>query len=174
MKKTILIIIFILLTYYFISEVTAKTLTIPEEAIRFRVVPHSNEKIDQDVKILVRDEVQNYMSNILQNVDDIEVSREIISSNIPEISAKVEQVLENKNYTLPYKVNFGLNYFPSKEYKGVTYEEGYYESLVITLGSGEGSNWWCVLFPPLCLIEAEESTEVEYTSYVKEILDKYV
>lgn len=174
MKKTIFIIIFILLTYYFISEVTAKTLTIPEEAIRFRVVPHSNKKVDQDVKLLVRDEVQNYMSNILQNVDNIDMSREIISSNIPAISAKVEQILEDEDYNLPYKVNFGLNYFPTKEYKGITYEEGYYESLVITLGAGEGSNWWCVLFPPLCLIEAEESTEVEYTSYVKEILDKYI
>lgn len=174
MKKTILIIIGILFTYYFIAEVTAKTLVIPEEAIRFRVIPNSDEKVDQDVKILVRDEVQDYMSTILQNVDDIDVSRTIISSNIPEISAKVEQVLDKKNYKLPFKVNFGLNYFPAKEYKGITYEDGYYESLVITLGAGEGSNWWCVLFPPLCLIEAEESTDVEYTSYVKEILDKYV
>lgn len=174
MKKTIFIIILILLTYYFISEVTAKTLTIPEEAIRFRVVPHSNEKIDQDVKILVRDEIQNYMSNILQKVDDIGVSREIISSNISQINNKIEQVLQRENYNHAFTVNFGLNYFPTKEYKGITYEEGYYESLVITLGSGKGSNWWCVLFPPLCLIEAEESTEVEYTSYVKEILDKYV
>ena len=174
MKKTILIIIFILLTYYFISEVTAQTLTIPEEAIRFRVVPHSNEKVDQDVKILVRDEVQNYMSNILQNVDDIDVSREIISSHLSQINNEIEQVLQKENYTHPFTVNFGLNYFPTKEYKGIIYDEGYYESLVITLGSGKGSNWWCVLFPPLCLIEAEESTEVEYTSYVKEILDKYV
>lgn len=174
MKKTILLIIFILLTYYFISEVTAKNLTIPEDAIRFRVVPHSNEKVDQDVKLLVRDEIQNYMSNILQNVDNIDVSRKIISSNLSQINNKVEQVLQKENYNLPFTVNFGLNYFPTKEYKGITYDEGYYESLVITLGSGKGSNWWCVLFPPLCLIEAEESTEVEYTSYVKEILDKYV
>lgn len=174
MKKTIFIIILILLTYYFISEATAKTLTIPEEAIRFRVVPHSNEKIDQDVKFLVRDEVQNYMSNILQNVDDIDVSRKIISSNLPQINTKVEQVLQKENYNQTFTVNFGLNYFPAKEYKGIIYDEGYYESLVITLGAGKGSNWWCVLFPPLCLIEAEESTEVEYTSYVKEILDKYV
>ena len=67
-----------------------------------------------------------------------------------------------------------MNYFPSKEYKGVKYEEGYYESLVITLGKGEGDNWWCVLFPPLCLIEGEEDTEVEYKSIVMEILDKYL
>lgn len=174
MKKTIVIIIFIFFTYYLISEANAKTITIPDEAIRFRVVPHSDEKVDQEVKLLVRDEVQNYMSIILQNIDDINVSREIISSNIPQIRDIVEQVLQGENYNLPYTVNFGLNYFPTKEYKGITYIEGYYESLVITLGSGNGSNWWCVLFPPLCLIEAEENENIEYTSYIKKILDKYV
>lgn len=68
---------------------------------------------------------------------------------------------------------FGFNYFPSKKYKGITYKDGYYESLVVTLGEGKGDNWWCVLFPPLCLLEAEESTDVEYKSYVKELIDKY-
>ena len=55
--------------------------------------------------------------------------------------------------------------------KGIEYDEGYYESLLITLGEGKGDNWWCVLFPPLCLIEAEESTEVEYKSFIKEIIE---
>ena len=53
------------------------------------------------------------------------------------------------------------------------YNEGYYESVVVTLGEGLGDNWWCVLFPPLCMIEAEESTDVEYTTIVKEVIDKY-
>ena len=70
--------------------------------------------------------------------------------------------------------NLGLNYFPEKEFKGITYDEGYYESLVITIGEGKGDNWWCVLFPPLCMLEAEESTDVEYKSFVKEIVDKYI
>ncbi|MBQ9011225.1 MAG: stage II sporulation protein R, partial [Bacilli bacterium] len=53
-------------------------------------------------------------------------------------------------------------------YKGVKYKEGYYESLLVTLGKGKGDNWWCVLFPPLCLIEADESSDVQYKSFVKE------
>ena len=72
-------------------------------------------------------------------------------------------------------MNYGINYFPEKKYKGVIYEEGYYESLVITLGKGNGENWWCVLFPPLCLMEGEDNNtdEVEYKSFVKEMIDKY-
>ena len=74
-----------------------------------------------------------------------------------------------------YDINYGENYFPEKEYKGVSYEEGNYESLVITLGDGLGDNFWCVLFPPLCLLEAEENdtNKIEYTSFIKEIIDKY-
>ena len=72
-----------------------------------------------------------------------------------------------------YDINFGYNYFPKKEFKGVEYKEGMYESLVVTLGNGEGNNWWCVLFPPICMIEAEESTDVEYTTMIKEIMNKY-
>lgn len=79
-----------------------------------------------------------------------------------------------EKYNLDYKINFGENYFPEKEFNGVTYEEGYYESVLVTLGKGEGDNWWCVLFPPLCLLEAEESDEVEYKFFVQELIDKYL
>ena len=82
-------------------------------------------------------------------------------------------IWEKEKYELPFDINFGLNYFPKKEFKGIIYNEGYYESVVVTLGEGLGDNWWCVLFPPLCMIEAQESTNVEYTTVVKEVINKY-
>lgn len=174
MKKTILLLISIFAVYYIIGIKANDVLKIPNEAIRFRVIANSNTNYDQDIKYKVKDEVQSYMSTVLQNIDTIDMSRVIISSNLSNIENKVAEVLTKENYNLPYKVNFGLNYFPPKKFKGITYDDGYYESLVITLGSGQGDNWWCVLFPPLCLLEAEESNDIEYTSFVKEILDKYV
>lgn len=174
MKKTILILIGIFVVYYVIGITSSKVIKIPDEAIRFRVVPNSNSNEDQKVKLLVRDEVQSYLADILHNVDNIDVSRSVISSNLPNIKTKIGTIFASEDYDLPYEVNFGLNYFPAKEYKGLTYNSGYYESLVITIGSGLGDNWWCVLFPPLCLIEAEENEDIQYTSYVKEILDRYV
>ncbi len=66
-----------------------------------------------------------------------------------------------------------MNHFPEKEYKGVIYEEGDYQSLVVTLGSGSGKNWWCVLFPPLCLLENNDMEEVEYRSFIADTVDKY-
>ena len=174
MKKTIFIVILILFIYYIIGVLSEEVIKIPEEAIRFRVIANSNSKEDQDVKYEVKDEVELYMASVLQNVDNIDESRIIISNNISNINKKISNVFNRGNYTLNYKVNFGLNYFPEKEFKGIKYDAGYYESLVITIGEGKGDNWWCVMFPPLCMLEAEESTEVEYKSFVKEIIDKYV
>ena len=80
------------------------------------------------------------------------------------------------NYSDIHNISFGKNYFPSKEYQGVIYPSGEYESLVITLGSGIGKNWWCVMFPPLCLLEAKnnQTDDINYKFYVKEILEKYM
>ena len=66
-----------------------------------------------------------------------------------------------------------MHFFPKKEYKGVVYKEGEYESLLITLGKGQGDNFWCVLFPPLCVMEEDETKDVEYKWFIKDILEKY-
>ena len=121
-----------------------------------------------EVKKIMEEEIKDNLNDITE----IETSRNIIKSNINKYREKIEKLFIKKNYTKEININFGLNYFPKKVYKGVTYEQGDYESLVITIGSGQGDNWWCVLFPPLCLLEAEENTEVEYKFKVLELLDK--
>lgn len=174
MKKTIILILLIGIFYVFISNALAKNLMIPEDAIRIRIIPNSNSAFDQDVKGKVKDKLEITMYDLLKDAESSEEAKEIIKNNLELVDNDVKNILSKENYNKGYKINFGMNYFPSKEYKGVKYEEGYYESLVITLGKGEGDNWWCVLFPPLCLIEGEEDTEVEYKSIVMEILDKYL
>ncbi len=172
MKKLMLAIFLIILLYVFIGRVSS--LAIPDDALRIRVIANSNSDYDQEIKKIVKENIQYKLYELLKNTKGIDQARKIINNNLNDIDSNVKETLQLLNYELGYDINFGLNYFPSKEYKGVTYDEGYYESLVITLGEGKGDNWWCVLFPPLCLLEAEESTEVEYTSFVKELLDKYL
>ncbi len=174
MKKTIILILLIGIFYVFISDALAKNLMIPEDAIRIRIIPNSNSAFDQDVKGKVKDKLEITMYDLLKDAESSEEAKEIIKNNLELVDNDVKNILSKENYNKGYKIDFGMNYFPSKEYKGIKYEEGYYESLVITLGKGEGDNWWCVLFPPLCLIEGEEDTEVEYKSIVMEILDKYL
>ncbi len=173
MKKTMVLFILIILFYVIIGHVSAEKL-IPDEAIRLRVIPNSNDTYDQEVKIKVRDMIQEEMYDLLKDTKGIEEARERIVLNLPKIEDEVNSLLKNENYNLGYNVSFGSHYFPEKQYKGVTYDAGMYESLLITLGKGEGNNWWCVLFPPLCLIEAEESTEVEYKSFIAEMIEKFM
>jgi len=172
MKKLIIIFIFIIMFYMMVGHVGS--LIIPEEALRIRVIANSDSDYDQQIKTKVKENVQYKIYNLLKDTKGIDEARTIINNNLSYIDTEVMKTLQNLNYNLGYDINYGLNYFPSKEYKGTIYEEGYYESLVITLGSGQGSNWWCVLFPPLCLLEAEESDVVEYTSFVKELISKYM
>lgn len=172
MKNVILTIIGIIIFYMMIGHVSS--LVIPEEALRIRVIANSDSEYDQMIKNEVKENIQFKLYDLLKDTKGTEEARVIINNNLNYIDNEVNKTLKLNNYNLDYTINYGLNYFPSKEYKGTIYEEGYYESLVITLGKGEGSNWWCVLFPPLCLLEAESSDEVEYTSYVKELIDKYM
>ena len=169
MKKILCVIIIV----FIVTGVKASNFVIPEDAIRIRVVANSNNEYDQEIKIKIKEMLEIKMYNLLKDIKGVESARNIINSNLNNIESEIKNILENENYTLGYNISFGDNYFPEKEYNGVIYEEGYYESLVVTLGEGNGDNWWCVLFPPLCLLEAEESEEVEYKFFIEELFNKY-
>lgn len=149
---------------------------IPDEAIRFRVVAKSNSPEDQNTKTIVKTALEEELVKLLQDSESISDTRSILKANIPNFENIIQKTLLANRITTTYKVSYGLNYFPYKTYKGVNYEEGYYESLVVILGAGNGDNWWCVLFPPLCLMEGEitDSSDIEYKSFVKEMIDKYL
>ena len=97
---------------------------------------------------------------------------EKIKNNIPLIEENVKQIFSENNYDMNFDINYGLNYFPEKEYRGLKYNEGYYESVVISIGKAEGDNWWCVLFPNLCLVDLETKDNVEYKSWIVEKINK--
>lgn len=173
MKKTIITLIVISITYMVIGVSAEEIVEIPSEAIRVRVIANSNSEYDQEMKNEIKTDVQLYMRELLKDAKTTEEARKIITENMKNINNRLDMFLTQINYNEEFKINFGLNYFPEKEYKGIKYKEGLYESLLITLGEGKGNNWWCVLFPPICLLEAEENEEIEYKSFVKEIIEKY-
>lgn len=166
--KKLIIALFLVTVLILVNKKETKIL-IPEDAIRFRIIANSNKLEDQTQKIKIKEEMEPVIDNILSTSNSLDETRKEIKNNMYE----VKDIL-NK-YDISYKINYGFNYFPEKNYKGVTYKAGEYESLVVTLGDGLGDNWWCVLFPPLCLLEASEDDydDVVYTSYVKELLNKY-
>ncbi|HHX16311.1 MAG TPA: stage II sporulation protein R [Mollicutes bacterium] len=173
MKKIICGLILILSLTIF-KELSVSKKIIPDDAIRLRVLANSNSSYDQNVKEKVKTQLQSEVYTHLKDAANIDDARDIIKANIGNFDKSIKKVMEKENYNIGYNIDFGYHYFPNKEYKGIEYDEGYYESILVKIGKGEGNNWWCVLFPPLCLLEAEESTEVEYKFFVQEIIDKFL
>ena len=173
MKRIIFIILIIIISIFVYINVNAEVL-IPNSAIRVRVVPNSNSVVDQNMKDKVKKYVSNYMSIKLNNITDVDKARKVINDSLDELNKDIRNIFIDNGYNMNYKISFGSNHFPNKVYKGVVYNEGDYESLVVYIGEARGDNWWCVLFPPLCLLEADESDtgEVEYRSFVKDMIDK--
>lgn len=145
-------------------------IVIPKESIRIRIISNSDDQVDILEKIKVKKNVEKELYSILKSAKSVNDARDIINNNLERLNLVIEDTTDQK-----YNVKFGNNYFPKKIYKDVIYDEGSYESIVITLGSGMGDNWWCVLFPPLCLLDENENTkDVEYKFFVKELIDKYI
>lgn len=135
---------------------------IPDEAIRLRILANSDTDQDQQVKRHVRDAVNEQIAAWVQDIDDIDEARELIASKTEEIESIVEETLTEHNAEQAFTVKYNDNVqFPTKIYGSYLYPAGEYEAVLITLGEGEGSNWWCVLFPPLCFLDFANGTTVE-------------
>lgn len=167
--KKVLVFLFLISMGLVLSTTKEEKITIPTNAIRYRIIANSNDFKDQETKMMINTEIEPIIKDVLSSSETINESRLNINKSIPSIKNIVNK------YEQDYDIAYGLNYFPEKTYRGVTYNEGNYESLVITLGNGLGDNWWCVLFPPLCLLEAEETDldDAEYSLYIKDVIDRF-
>ena len=176
MKKIIFIVITVIVAIFVYINVNAEVdeIVIPEAAIRVMVIANSNSIHDQSMKMKVKEYIEQNISSQLIDVTSVDEARDIISSNIDDLNDGIQTLFDDNGYDMNFLIHFGDNYFPEKDYKGVHYEAGAYESLVVTIGSGNGDNWWCVLFPPLCLLDAQDNdtSDVEYQFFVKKMINK--
>lgn len=146
---------------------------IPDEAIRLRILANSDSKRDQQLKRKIRDEINEHVNEWVQHITSIEEARELIRNRIPEIEKIVQSVLEKENSQQSFAVRYSKVEFPTKLYGNYLYPAGYYEAILVTLGDGQGANWWCVLFPPLCFIDFSHSEAVTaQESDDNEVLEK--
>lgn len=165
--KKILVIIGVILFLLSINYNNKEEVFIPKDSIRFRIVSNSMNEVDLKTKQELKSYIEDYVYDIVSDAKSSEEADKLLVNNLEKIGKHINQYLNSNNY----KIDYGINYFPRKLYKGVVYEEGMYKSLVITLGDGKGSNWWCVLFPPLCLLDENETTaDVDYQLYVARII----
>lgn len=142
------------------AKAAGTAVTIPKQAIRLRILANSDTFADQNVKKKVRDAVVEQIDMWVQRPEGMTSARAAIRSNIPQISAITRRVLQENGFHYGYRVKLGVVPFPTKMYGNQVYPAGNYEALRITLGSGRGQNWWCVLFPPLCFVNAASGDAV--------------
>lgn len=141
---------------------------------RLHVIANSDSDEDQQIKLQVRDALLDATKTGIIECENANQAQEYIEENLEIIEKTANETLAESGFDYSAKAEVGRFHFPEKTYQDVTYPEGDYQALEVTLGSGEGHNWWCVMFPPLCLTELEtldEEEQVEYTSFFAELFE---
>lgn len=133
---------------------------IANKLIRFHVVGNSNSQSDQALKIAVRDAILVKVSPRLAKSRSLEESRLILKSLLPEMEGVARSIIQVWGKNQQIRSDCGRFQFPTKSYGSIVLPAGEYEAVRILIGKAEGANWWCVLFPPLCFINIEQSTAI--------------
>ena len=142
------------------------------DLVRIHIRANSNSAEDQSVKYAVRDAVINLLTPLLAECEDTESAAAAIRGALSDIKITAGNTLRNNGLAYGVSAELRDEEFPTRIYDGVTYPAGVYRSLIVDLGEGAGDNWWCVAFPPLCFIPAEDdgTGTVKYRSKILEIL----
>ncbi len=123
---------------------------ISQDILRFHVLANSDSQADQSVKLKVRDEIGRYMKGNMGQVENLKECIKETEEKLPEITRIAEEVLKREGFSYPASARVGTVDFPEKQYGSYTFPGGSYKALQITLGEGEGRNWWCVMYPNMC------------------------
>lgn len=144
---------------------------IKDSLIRFHVIANSDTEEDQNLKIKVKNEVIDYLYPYLKKSQSLDESRRILKDNMEQVRDIATKVIKNNHYNYDVNIELARENFPEKSYGNITLPQGNYEAFRIIIGSGEGKNWWCVMFPPLCFVD-ESKAQVEYKNTQNKILAK--
>lgn len=126
---------------------------VKDALIRFHVIANSDNEKDQSIKLIIKDKIINYIYPFLQESKSLENSRQILNDQKSNILDIATEVLSEYGYDYGAKIEFSKENIPEKSYGNVILPQGEYEAFRVILGNGEGKNWWCVMFPPMCFID---------------------
>ncbi len=124
--------------------------------IRLHVIANSDSRQDQALKLQVKDRVVALMRQELRGVQDLDQAKNRTRGCLPLIQREVQAEVRKQGYDYPVRVSMGQYEFPTRFYGNLVFPQGRYEAVKVIIGDGQGRNWWCVLFPPLCLVSSQE------------------
>ena len=132
-----------------------------ESVVRLHVLANSDSKEDQALKLKVRDAVLSYVSPRVIDSTSREEAIRILQGELDEIELVADRIVQEQGYNYSVEVTLTVEEYPTRNYEAMSFPSGEYVSLRVMLGEAEGQNWWCVLFPPLCLSGATEKSDNE-------------
>ena len=161
---------------------TASAQTVKEDVVRLHILANSNSEIDQEVKLKVRDALLETNASILSDSVTKENAKEHFESSKEILLKTAKKTLKENGFNYNVKITLQEEYFNTRTYGNLTFPAGQYTALKIVLGEGEGKNWWCVMFPPLCVpaadgLETNETTADYLTQSGEKIVnggEKYI
>jgi stage II sporulation protein R len=154
-----------------VKKVDSASENYKNKLIRFHVIANSDSDEDQELKLKVRDEIIKYLQPKLQNSNSIDESEEIIKKEYGELGKISKNIISKNGYNYEVKVGIEYSTFPTKQYSNVILPAGEYKALKIIIGQGQGKNWWCVMFPPLCFVDEKSGVIDKATDEkLKEVL----
>lgn len=176
MKKFMYIICLIILFSSFVlisasSYATVVSSDLADNFFRLHILANSDSEEDQALKLIVRDNIIEYMNTLSYEGLTKESAISLTSSHLQNFKEIAEKTIQEQGYDYPVSLEIGNFYFPTKEYGNVSLPAGYYDALKIEIGKANGKNWWCSLFPPLCFVDISSGViDEESEEYLKENL----
>lgn len=174
MKKILaglFVIAIVAVTVAFVTKTDGRAATAETAYLRIHVRANSNEDADQNVKYLVKDGVVKFITPYAAQCTDKDAAMAVIGGILGEIERVCDGVLKENGFSYKSRAQLRAEQFPTRVYGDLTLESGIYDALIIELGSGEGDNWWCVIYPPLCFTSA--TADVQYRSAIWDIINKF-
>ncbi|MGI6702377.1 MAG: stage II sporulation protein R [Christensenellales bacterium] len=141
--------------------------------IRIHIRANSNGGEDQSVKYYIKEEIVRFITPLSEGISDKEQMYCVLEANLNEINELVAAKLNEKGFDYSATAIMTREKFPARYYGDIAFPSGEYDALIITLGEGKGDNWWCVAFPPLCFVGAEDKggDYFKYKSKIYELLN---
>lgn len=167
MKNKICVIV-VLILLLIIGASFLPTAEVEYDYLRLHIRANSNSEIDQNIKYEIKDELVEFLTPYFCNVTSKNEAIEIVNNLKEKMSEICVDVLKKNGFNYSANVKINNEYFPTRTYSNTTLESGYYDAVIVELGSAEGDNWWCVMYPPLCFITRENQTEITFKSKIVE------
>ena len=142
---------------------------IRSDVLRLHVIANSDSSVDQNLKLRLRDYILEEGEDIFDGSVNVENAVKKIEPKLAELEKSAETFVKNAGFDYDVKITLSNEYFTTRTYESVTLPAGKYLALRVVIGSGEGHNWWCVMFPPMCVPAADKKDEIENVFTDKEI-----